>query len=254
MTMAEICQLAVNLACNAGYAVFPQRLTRDGKKIPTTPNGFYDASKDPDLIKGLWREHPGPLIGIATGARSGVSVVDIDQKHRPAFMWWVEHVDQLVPTRCFRSRSGGLHLYYTDPQGVIRCSTGGTNGLPRGVDTKGEGGCATFWFAAGFECKDHSPPAEWPEWLAAAMTKPEPRSFIPKISDDRAIDGLIKHVAAATEGNRNACLHWAACRLVERSGDAADFHSLEAAARSIGLSAAEISATIKSARRGRPAV
>jgi bifunctional DNA primase/polymerase-like protein len=204
MTTAEVCRLALNLARNASYAVFPQRLTRDGKKVPTTPNGFYDASKDPDAIKRLWREHPGPLIGIATGARSGVSVVDIDQKHRPAFMWWVEHVDQLLPTRCFRSRSGGLHLYYTDPQGVIRCSTGGTNRLPRGVDTKGEGGCATYWFATGLECKDHSPPAPWPAWLAAAITKPEPPPFNPKVSDDRAIDGLIKHVATTKEGNRNA--------------------------------------------------
>src|SRR5690348_8219772 len=73
LTADEAAQLAANLACNRGYAVFPCR----ADKTPATPRGFKDAVRQPDAIFGLWRSCPGPLIGIATGEVSGVSVLDI---------------------------------------------------------------------------------------------------------------------------------------------------------------------------------
>jgi hypothetical protein len=46
-------------------------------KSPACPHGFRDASRDPAAILQLWHRFPGPLIGIATGAVSGVWVVDV---------------------------------------------------------------------------------------------------------------------------------------------------------------------------------
>jgi hypothetical protein len=51
------------------------------------------------------------------------------------------------------------------------------------------------------------------------------------------------------EGNRNAGLHWAACRAIE-SGQPEVLGDIAAAAAKTGLSEREITRTIESARRG----
>ena len=95
----------------------------------------------------------------ATGLRSGVSVLDIDVKHADALGWWQRYASFLPPTRAFRTRSGGIHLYFQHRPGV-------TNKARQGVDVRGEGGFIISWFAAGLECLDHTPPALWPDWPA----------------------------------------------------------------------------------------
>jgi Bifunctional DNA primase/polymerase, N-terminal len=247
---SEGCQLAINLSRNCGYAVFPCR----EDKTPACSHGLHDASKDPEVITRLWRRGPGPLIGVATGAPSGVSVFDCDHKHPSAHDFWKANGQRLLPTRCFQTHSGGLHLLYADPEGIVRCSQGGQNGLPFGCDTRGTGGYVIYWFATGLECRDHSPPAPWPEWLHEAMRKPEPlpqqTSIVAATNPDRALDGLLSTMAAAKEGNRNATLFWAACRCVEK-GFATT--ALRAAAIQSGLDARSVDKTIASARNRRAA-
>jgi hypothetical protein len=59
----------------AGFAVFPCR--RRGKE-PITKHGFKDASCDEAQIRKWWMDSPNANVGIASGARSGLIVVDID--------------------------------------------------------------------------------------------------------------------------------------------------------------------------------
>ena len=86
------CRLAQNLAIACHYAVFPC----SANKKPTRPSednvlhGFHDATMDPDEIAWLWRNWPGELIGVATGAVSQLWVIDIDVKHREGCDWWRE--------------------------------------------------------------------------------------------------------------------------------------------------------------------
>src|SRR5689334_3538050 len=108
----DVATLATNLARNQGWAVFPV----GGNKNPVWPkakggSGYKDGSKDPDRIAWLWRHWPGPLIGIATGAMSGVSVLDVDLKHDAALAWWQANEARLPRTRAYRTRSGGIHLH-----------------------------------------------------------------------------------------------------------------------------------------------
>lgn len=214
LAIAEAERVAQNLARNCGWAVFPCTETK-APAIPG-PGGYKHASRDPDAIATLWRRYPGPLIGIATGAASGFSVLDLDQKHATARTWWAANLNRLLPTRAYASRSGGLHLHFRHREGV----TNSQNRICWGVDTRGEGGYIIAWFAAGFACHDHSPPAPWPEWLLAELTRPKPepqkRTDWAEASDDRALAGLVRRVEAAKEGERNAVLFWAACRCVER--------------------------------------
>jgi Bifunctional DNA primase/polymerase, N-terminal len=81
-----------------GFPVFPVRLCPTAClkcklcKAPACPHGFHDASSDPEQIKRLWRDYPGELIGVATGAASGFDVLDIDStKHPEATAWWMSH-------------------------------------------------------------------------------------------------------------------------------------------------------------------
>jgi hypothetical protein len=242
---AEACRLAINLARNAGYAVFPRR----ADKSPACPRGFRDASRDPAAILRLWHRWPGEFIGIATGAVSSVWVVDVDVKHRDGCDWWRANHHRLLPTRTYQTRSGGLHLYYRDGDG-IGCTAGR---IRKGVDTRGDRGYVICWFAAGLVCHDHSPPAPWPAWLRDALAPPRPAGSPPHrtnaVPGENAVIGVVRRVTEAREGERNAVLFWAACRLLERGMHLRDVETLLIpAAVSTGLSDFEVRRTITSAQ------
>jgi hypothetical protein len=248
---ADLCLMAQAQARNSGYAVFPVRLIGD-KKIPARPerdggHGFEDATTDPEQIAWLWRNWPGELIGVRTGAASGVSVLDVDQKHPEAVAWWMDTHPLLLPTRTYRTRSGGLHLWMRHRDGVKNSQ----GRICRGVDTRGEGGFAVFWFAYGLECLDHTPPQPWPAWLLAELTPrpapPRPANARP-FNPGRAIDGIIRRLGTAREGERNGVLFWAACRLDERRMRQSEIEGLLLPiALGIGLTEFETSRSIGSA-------
>jgi Bifunctional DNA primase/polymerase, N-terminal len=170
---AEVVVIAQNLARNCGWPVFPCGLKT---KAPTRPGaeggcGFKDASTVPDEIEWLWSNWPGELIGIATGAVSGIDVLDVDAKHAIALKWWAAASKRIPPTRTYRTRGGGFHVYFQHAAGI--CNT--QSKLALGVDTRGSGGYIVHWFGAGFECIDHAPIAPWPTWLRAAVLWQPPK-------------------------------------------------------------------------------
>lgn len=243
---AEACQLAMNLGKNCGYSVFPCC----ENKRPACPHGFKDGSKEADDIAGLWKRWPGPLIGVATGAVSGISALDIDLKHDEARAWWRPQATRLAATRAYRTRSGGVHLYFTHKDG-IRCASG--RPVP-GVDVRGDGGYVIMWFAAGLPCLDHSPPAPWPEWLTREVWPPAKPAERPKGAPERnqnsAVAAIVRTVCGAAEGERNGKLFWAAHRLRERGIGRADAEEqLVDAARGAGLPELEARRTVSSAWR-----
>jgi len=105
------------------------------EKAPTCPHGFKDASRDPAVLQVLWTNYPGPLVGVPTGAVSGIDVLDIDAEHAPAREWWAANRTRLPLTRAHRTRSGGLHLLFHHAGGV-NCSVGR---IVRGIDVLGVG-------------------------------------------------------------------------------------------------------------------
>jgi len=179
-------------------------------------------------------------------------VLDIDAKHGGAHLWWRSNHHRLLPTRCYATRSGGLHLYYRHRDG-IRNSQGK---LCPGVDTRGDGGYVIHWFAAMLPCHDHSPEAPFPEWLAAQLLHEQTPTPAPRRhhegrdDDDRSLAGLARYIERVPEGQRNSALYWAACRCQERGVLSQQAETaLLAAARAAGLPDAEARRTIASARR-----
>jgi hypothetical protein len=141
-----------------GFACFPV----GNNKHPTIPKGkgFYAASTDPHRLRYLWSQHPGPLVGVATGTISNVDVLDIDQNPEGR-EWWAQHRNRLPVTRTHRTRSRGLHLLFQHTEG-LRNSAGR---IARGVDTRGDGGYCIWWPASGLPVLSDAPIAPWPDWL-----------------------------------------------------------------------------------------
>lgn len=243
--MDDVCAIAIALAQTHDYAVFPC----NEFKRPRTPQGFKDASKDPATIRDTWEKWPGPLIGVATGATSSISVLDIDVEHDTARAWWRQHCGILPETRIYRTRSGGLHLLFRHKDGVSN-----TQGkLAVGVDTRGDGGYIIFWFAAGFPCELDAPPAAWPSWLYRTLWPPAQLAPIRSTTlPENSINGLVRTVREAREGTRNGKLNWAAFKMREHIARGAITQSeahqeLLAAAMASGLPTKEAIMTLTSA-------
>lgn len=116
-----------------GIPVFP---CRTGGKEPLTPRGFKDATTDPRKVHAYWRRWPGANIGVPTGSRSGLLVLDEDRAG--AIGELEEEQEPLPATTRARTGGGGLHLWFRLPAGVeIRNSAGR---LAEGMDVRGEGG------------------------------------------------------------------------------------------------------------------
>jgi hypothetical protein len=95
--------------------------------------------------------------------------------------------------------------------------------------------------------------ADAPEYISSS-----PRREITASDPDATLAGLARTVATAPRGNRNNCLHWAACRALEHVEDGdldadAAREALTEAAREAGLEEAAIAATVRSGMRRRAA-
>ncbi len=223
----DLTQMAINLAANNGWPVFPceAETKRPAWAKHEGGHGFYDASTDPAKITRLFDHPRASLIGIRTGELSGISVLDIDVKHPEACAWWQKYERHLAKTRTYRTRGGGLHVYFQHRHGVKN-----SEGRPViGIDVRGEGGYILHWFAAGFECLDHSPPAPWPIWLSALIwPPPKPISMAPANHGTLSMEALervrqaaVRKAADAREGERHHSIRDAALMLggiQERAG------------------------------------
>jgi putative DNA primase/helicase len=120
------------------WPVFP---LAEGCKVPAIPkarggHGCLDATLDVNRIKAWWQEYPQANIGIATGRRSGLLVIDVDPRKTSD---WLASVNLLKLPETFRVRtaSGGFHFYFGLP--TASKITIGAALLP-GIDWRGNGG------------------------------------------------------------------------------------------------------------------
>ena len=142
------------------YPVFPCRrkdeTDQEGRtlkaKSPLTKNGFKDATQDESQIRRFWANHPDALVGIPTGSRTGLAVIDFDTSKAGASAqdWLGENQSILLTTRIHQTGggSGGRHYIFSTPAGVkIRGGVSVTLGKVRrdGLDIRAEGGYIIWW-------------------------------------------------------------------------------------------------------------
>ncbi|MYU25630.1 bifunctional DNA primase/polymerase [Streptomyces sp. SID8352] len=239
----------------------------DGHRTPE-----QRATTDPDLLVAAWTHAPYN-IGIATGP-SGLLVVDLDtlkdndEKGTPdgvtSFEALCERAGHAVPlTHRVRTARGGMHLYFTQPDGARLPNSAGR--LGRHIDTRGWGG---YVVAPGsrtphgsYEILDGRPPVPLPDWLHTALTTPTTpaRTSAPAVLTGKgtraaevALERETATVAASPEGGRNAQL-LASTRAVGRFVAWGDIprhvaeQAFQGAGEAAGLTTAECRATIRSA-------
>ncbi|MBT2486618.1 MULTISPECIES: bifunctional DNA primase/polymerase [unclassified Microbacterium] len=243
----------------AGILVFP---CAPGQKRPLTEHGFRDASTDLVQIDAWWGRHPDANIGIPTGTVVNVLDVDVHATGTGYPILRTLHREGLIGGwgQAVRSPSGGLHLYYpTDSdrqvgswsRGRAHVDFRGTGGYiiapPSGI-TAGHGNRRYEIIARGRGPRPVD--ADAIRELLTPQREQTLRPLNPVILRERAVEKLVGWVATLPEGNRNAGLFWAACRLAEAGLAEPDtFGVLKPAASAAGLEAREIAATIRSAHR-----
>jgi hypothetical protein len=117
-----------------GRAVFP---CRPFDKRPATANGCKDATTDFDTIREWWLREPRFNIAIATGAISGIWVIDVDGLDAEAELRKLERAHDELPATVEVITARGRHIYFKTPKTPIRNST---SKIGQGIDVRGDGG------------------------------------------------------------------------------------------------------------------
>jgi hypothetical protein len=190
------------------------------------PQGAHSATLDEQLIRRWWRTRPTANVGIAAGC---VLVLDIDpRKNGDRSLAELERRHgALPPTWRVITGGAGTHIYFAAPA----TSGGFTNTASKiapGIDVRTRGGLvaappsrhvsgrAYVWDRA----PDAGPIANLPAWLAALIApppRPQPRRQQQSLPTDSSakLNGIIRTIARAKEGERNCVAYWGACRLAE---------------------------------------
>ena len=170
--MAPLLLKAALAYAKRGVPVFP---CEPGAKRPLTRSGHWDATTDPRAIERWWKRWPTANVGVPTGKKSGLVVLDVDLgAGGPESLAKLEGASVPAPkTVRVRTGGGGTHIYFRYPEGAeIRNSAGL---LGSGLDVRGEGGYVVVppsRTRGPYEWLDTSPLAEaW--WLVERLSEGE---------------------------------------------------------------------------------
>jgi hypothetical protein len=215
---------AALVLARAGVPVFP--VSSVGQKKPLNAHGVYSATIDPAVVGRDFHQHSNALIAVPMGRRTGMFAIDVDASpphaHDGVAAWQaLEAKHGVTPTRIHMTSSGGLHLLFRwPPERPVGCTV---NGLPKGVECKGEGGSIIFppsergggkyWVVSDVE------PAIAPPWLLDMVvpvrgTRPAIPQLYRRTKVDgegsryglRALDNACAKLASAGPGERDSAV------------------------------------------------
>lgn len=224
-------------------------------KAPMVGSGFKAATRDVAKIRE-WFSGYAAMIGVPTGAASGIVVVDVDcHGEANGMSWWQNNQSRLPPTRRHRTKNGGLHLVFLAPIEPIKNSA---SRIARGVDVRGEGGYVIVPPSPGYSVEVASPIATMPEWLIRAAQPQAPKqviapaSYVPRETEAwRQLMRAVVKIGQAKEGQRNDTLnsqaYYVAAMVGRGLGQEEALSALYRAAQQAGLPDPEIKATLHSA-------
>lgn len=251
----------------SGVPVFP---CAPGGKQPITRRGFHEATTHPAQVGAWWSRFPEANIGMPTGAASGVVVVDVDVHGLVNGYEALTRADNagLVSgwELAARSPSGGLHIYFPASDTVEQRSWQAGRAA---VDFRGDGGYIIIppsrrsingeQSLYRVQSINDSPSSAVDSHRLRDFLDPKPpprsRPAGPVQNPGEVATRLAGWAARMPEGQRNASVFWAACKMAENGIDptvATD--TLIEATEQPGFTAGEINRTVGSAyRRVQPA-
>jgi len=162
-------------------------------KHPQTINGLKSASIHLDTIDTWFKHWPTANIGIATGAISGIGVLDIDPKHggEDSLYELTKTHGKIPDTVEAITQSSGRHIIFQYEEG-FRTTAGK---LGRGIDTRGDGGYIVAAPSKGllgeYYWEASSDPAECPivrapTWVLQLLNKNKELEF----ASEKIMEGL----------------------------------------------------------------
>lgn len=265
--------IAVQLATR-GWPIFP---CKPNSKAPATRSGFYAATTDLVDVRRYWR-NIDYNIGLYTG-KANLVVIDLDLKPEhglPGISVWLEMCaghgyDEWEQSYNVNSPGGGLHIYFTVPDGFWYPPSTSTSGrIGDNIDVRSSG---SYVLVAGsvidgveYEHWGGDEPLPLPDWLGVMIDRPPPdvewmnRQHDRDVRSDpagwsRAFLGIIGRFETEATANvdRNSYFYWA----VRAVGDhfwnddfkEACVADLRDVARGLGLGDREIQDSERSARR-----
>ncbi|MDR2254205.1 MAG: bifunctional DNA primase/polymerase [Bifidobacteriaceae bacterium] len=255
------------LAAN-GVPVFP---CREAGKSPIVRHGLLAATVDVGGVERWWSRWPAANIAMPTGPASGFDVVDVDVRGSGSGYEWFDRACARLRVGDWALRvltpSGGAHFYYPTQTGRSQPSwvsaktqvdfrgAGGYVVLPPSVGADGHGGLRPYTLVGAGHGASPVDGDKLRGFLEPERARPRSAARRVEPPVGARAGALRAWVASRTEGERNAGLFWAACRMAE-AGHSFDttVEALAPAAEHCGLAAREIAATVRSAhRRARPA-
>lgn len=214
MEISKLGQAALDYAIKFKWHVIP--LTENAKFPPKINEWQNKATIDASIIREWWSKWPNANIGIATGEKSGIFVLDVDgplhgtneskgiDGHNSLEDLQSDHGGDIPATVEAITPSGGRHIVFKYPAGIVIPNS--SNSLGDGLDVKSTNGyivAAPSIVTAGeyvWDCSLHPEDiavTECPAWLLSAITteKPintdnRPHSFERRITDGPAVHML----------------------------------------------------------------
>lgn len=219
---------------NHGWSVLPLHSVQSGRctcgesdcnssgKHPRTRKGLKDASINPKQIEAWWTRWPDANVGVRTGTKSGIIVVDVDPRNGgdESLAALVHEHGELPPTVQAHTGGGGEHHVFAAPETVLKTTK---SSVAIGIDVKADGGyivvAPSIHISGGcYRWREgHGPhelsPAAMPDWLLEMMrrsgqrpsTQPATQASGDAIADlITAANRYASTVPSASEGARNS--------------------------------------------------
>jgi putative DNA primase/helicase len=148
MTMLDMASSYVKV----GFKVFPAFSIQNGActcggegcsagKHPIgflAPRGVRDATGDINVVEGWWTQVPNANIGIATGKKSNLVVLDVDGPAGEETLAKLERKFGSLPPTCRVETGKGKHIYFRYPENIAKVKSVARKKL--GLDVRGDGG------------------------------------------------------------------------------------------------------------------
>ena len=135
MTLNNTAISAAQGLASFGWPVFP---VNPDTKAPFITGWQNRATSDLSGVAELFKDYPSAAIGLITGQKSGLVVIDIDERENCSGLQNFKNAGhKLPPTITASTPSGGVHLFFKAPSVEVPNSV---SKLAEGVDIRGDGG------------------------------------------------------------------------------------------------------------------
>lgn len=203
MTLTNKAISAAQGLASFDWPVFP---VNPDTKAPLITGWQSRATCDRSGIVDLFKDYPSAAIGLVTGQKSGLIVIDIDERENFSGLQNFKNAGHdLSQTVTASTPRSGVHLYFKAPPVAVPCSV---SKIAEGVDVRGDGGYViappsiTEWGEYRWTCT-YKIFQQGPVPLPEIFYEPIRQSKSSKINSGKRMSVSSRLLETIAEGSRN---------------------------------------------------